>query len=114
MDKALVQNSQHNVDDKDGHQQQQAESAERRFECLRRSLKAGSDRLRQKLCRLTVDGSNSIAQRHTGPQIEADGHGWKLPEVSHAEWSYLAAENCDTAQGHKLAGPGMDIEHAQR
>src|SRR5215472_17568962 len=104
MDEAFIQNPQHDVDDQDGHDQQQAQSAERRFKRLGRSLKAGADSLRKELCSLAVHSRQCVAQRNSWSEGETDGDGWKLAKMGDAEGTYFAIQNRYGPPGDKLAG----------
>ena len=83
--KLSYKNSQHNIDDQDGHHEQHAQPGERRLKCLRRALQAGADGGRQNLRGCAVHGGNGVAQRNAGFQVKADGHCRKLPQVIHRE-----------------------------
>src|SRR5262249_3057902 len=96
-----------------GHDQQQAKSAKRRFKRLRRSLKASADGLRKELCGFAVHSSQSVAQRDTRSQVKADSHCWKLAKVGDAQRTYFALENRYRTQRNKLAGFRVDVKHPQ-
>ena len=85
MDEALIQDAQHQVDHQDGHHQQQSQTADGRFERLRRALKAGADGCRQHFPCCFAHCIDGIAQRDPRTQIERDGHRRQLAQVIDGE-----------------------------
>src|SRR5260370_41178464 len=97
MDEALLQNPQDNIDDQDGHEQQQYQTSEGRLKCLRGSLQGGGDGGGQDLFGLSVEGVDGITQGDARFQVEAEGDGRRLAQVIYGERANFLLEVGDRA-----------------
>ena len=101
---ALVEDAEHEVDHDDGHQQDQAEAAQRILERLRRALEARRHRGRQRRGRGRLDLRHGIAEREAGLEVERDRHRRQLAGVADAQRARRRWSRCATrVQRHQLA-----------
>ncbi len=70
MDKALVKNSQDQINDEYRENQEHPQAFDRRLKLLRGALKTRADGSRESLARQFIDLFDGIAERHAFAQIE--------------------------------------------
>ena len=99
MNKTLVENSQHQIDDQNGNAQQQGQVLQRRLKYLRGALKRGGNRARQCLLTERLYFRGGLAQRNAGLQVKRDRRGRQLAEMIDL---------------HRTDGPGKLGDRTQR
>ena len=110
MDEAFVEDAENQVNHEDGHDQQNAESAERFLEGLRAALEAGDDRNRQRRIGQRLHLVHRLADRDPAGQIKRECHRRKLARMVDRERAEALGEARDGAQRDELARGRADIE----
>ena len=103
VDEAFVEDAENQVNHEDGHDQQNAESAERFLEGLRAALEAGDDGNRQRRIGQRLHLGHRLADRDPARQIERECHRRKLARMVDRERAEALGEAGDGAQRDELA-----------
>jgi len=114
MNVAFVQHAEHDIHGDHRCDDQQQRVGQRRLKCERGTLKAGLDTGRQVegffLC---LDRFNRFTERHTGWQVERNGHRRKLRHVIDRERSQALGDARHRRQRHLNAARTGHIDAVQ-
>ena len=106
MNETFVENSQNDVDDEDGHDEQGKEALQRRLVNLGRALKTAGDGCRQMhLGFKFLNLRDRRAERDAGSEVEGNGDRRQLADMRNAGRTEAARELGDRAQGNQVGVP---------
>src|SRR5579871_2343698 len=103
MNEAFVQDSEHQIDDQDCHQQQHSESAQRILEGLSRALIAGGEGSWKRIARELLHLVEALRQRDSWREVERYRNRRQLARMVDGERPDAADEFDYRAQRHQRA-----------
>ena len=99
VDEAFVEDAQDQIDDQDGHDQQEPQALHGRLEGLGCPLKVGGNAGRQHLPGHVIHRGHRVAQGHARLEVEGDGHRRQLARVVDGQGSQVPGREATTSRG---------------